>query len=326
MIVYQVPDLMSDNEESRQIRLTYPLELVLIRKNFLTQKPENSTNETWKIKVSGIGDLKVTLWPKIQPYLRREAIVNGQQIEWSKNELPAEDELGKFIMFYDQTNRRSYKLDLLTEDDLDRWSDERKISLFICHYSTAIANKSIWLQLEKKLIKPAAKDKAGAAAESALDEMVRVLKEAHRWHYEANYITWRMWADFILKQPGHQWESLTQSPPPHHMLHLFTAARTNPDNLVSELRQNLSIGKSINSSFEDDIGQIATEFKQLKVKFDGLVHGMTAFEARLDAIQFKCKTTGDNLSLFEVAVPPEDNEFSTQMFNKMSNQEDVDHE
>lgn len=294
-----------------------------MRKNFLSQKAESE--EEWDVVISGIGDLKVTLWSKIQPYLRREIIVADQQVQWSDQESPSEDELDKFISFYDQTHRRSFKLDVITDTDLNRWTDGRKITINICHYSTAVVNKTIWGKVEKKLLKPAAKDKAGAAAEAAVDQMINELKTAHRFHYVANYITWRMWADYVLKQPGNQWQSAIQAPPPHHMLHLFTAARTNPDDLVSELRHNLSIGKSINSGFEDDVAQLVNEFQQLKVKFDNVFHGMISLESRLNALQAKCKTTGDNLSLFEVAVPPSETEFSAQMFDQIIEQDDIDH-
>jgi hypothetical protein len=296
-------------------------------KNFVSQKSESSAEDTecWRISVSKVEELQHVLWPEIVVHIKREVIFNDLIPTWSETETPSEEDLPKFVSIFDPKSRRSYDLSSITNKDLERWNDERILQLNIFVFSNSVKNKKMWDAVEKKLITPADKDRAGAAAEAEIGRMVESLKQIHRHHYVAPYITWRRWADYLLKQPGHSRDAASLDPPPHHLIHLFCRAQTNAEALVADVRQNLSIGEGLNQDFSIDVANLATEFSAIKTFSQELNKAVESFERRLESMTQKVGNTNESLKLFRSAVGVTEDQYGRDLYDNIQEQEDVDH-
>lgn len=323
--VQSTSDESDESARSLLIEVVLDIKLHPVIKNFLNQKGGETLTEDWQLQVNNCQMFKAELWPLIQRHIGRKVIIDGSNMRWDEAVFPVEEDLPNFVQFFDTAQRRTMQLGIIGDEELSRWSDGRTINLIICRHSNNVVTKANWTKIEKQLIKPAAKDRAGAAAESALHEMVEKLKQKHRFHLYGQYIAWRIWADWILKQPGDQWNSLVNDPPPGHMLHLFKQAADNSENLAETLRHNLSIGKSVSSSLAVDVKTIVTEFKLLKEAHANLTRAFESLESRLETLLLRCEVTNENLEMFENAVPVQPTQFSRDCFDQIRDQEDIDH-
>lgn len=315
---------MSDDESNFSL---FKIKFYAITKSFSTQKSDTPVNadDPWIFEISTVVELKHSLWPKVRGLLRREIFFIEKQPTWGEHEIPQEEDQDKFVCVFDKISRRFYLLSEITTKDLHRWSDGRILNLIICQYSNAIHTKANWQTAEKKLLEPGEKDRAGAAAESAIGQVVDQLKAEHRLHYQSSYICWRQWADYIFKQPAHLREWLLSDPPPSHLIHLFARTRSDTDALVAEVRQNLNVGEGINEGMCLEVAGLRSSFDCIKKLIDELTKATQSFEVRLSALEQKCKNTSENLTLFQKAVRPQENEYGVELYNKIGEQDDVDH-
>lgn len=286
-----------------------------------------SSEAQWTIETSGLADFKVKLWLKVQPHLHREVIFINKAPTWSEKERPEEVDLHKFLIFFYKVGRRTVNLNGVTDADISRWStpDDRLIVLNICAYSMNVASKPNWTQVAKLLIKPAEKDKSGAAAGSAINELVDELKASHQFHYTAPYICWRQWADYVLNKPGNMRAQLIQDHASHHLIHLFTRSRNNNDVLLNNIRQNVNIGDGINNDVWNELERIQGDVDGLKLLIDESLNVVDLIENRINAMRIKCQHTTEHLNLFQDAMGPEENCYGRALFENIREQEDDDH-
>lgn len=305
----------------------YNLKVNAVVKTFLSQKTDSavSPEEHWSFEISTVAEFHHELWPKVRPFVKREIYFVEKKPFWSEKEIPDEEDLSKFVLLFDPKSRRSFDVAGITLADLARWDDERVMVLTICEYSVAVHSKPAWTSAEKSLILPAERDRSGAAAEAEIGRLVDKLKDQHQFHYQAQYITWRQWADYVLKQPGHTRERSINNPPPQHLIHLFSCAKEPADTLVSELRQNVNIGEGVNQSFSDQLVEMRAEFNKI-LRLSGLLQeAIQSFDVRLSSMEQRCENNRENISLFQAAVKPTESSFGRDMFEKIIDQEDVDH-
>lgn len=230
------------------------------------------------------------------------------------------------MSIFDPISRHTYWLENITSEDLERWKDGRLLQLNLFVYSSSVKTKKLLQLVEKKLLAPADKDRSGAAAEAEIAKLIETLKENHQFHFTAPYISWRRWADYLLKQPGHSRETAASHAPPHHLIHLFARAPANSDDLVADLRQNVNIGTGINNEFSTAMESLISEFAMIKTMAERLVTVTTSFERRLEAELRSVDKTRENLDLFRSAIPPAEDEFWKEMYDHIEQLEDLDHE
>lgn len=310
-------DVSIDNENS-----LYAIQLAPTVRNFLGQKTgRNLDDSEWKIAADSLDDFKHKLWIKSRSHFKREVVFTENLPVWSEKEEPEESDMEKFLSFIDGKGKRNYFLNSVSESDLVRWRD-RVVPMNIYIYSTAVSSRNSWLAVEKSLIKPAEVDRAGAASINELNIMVAKLKEVHALHYRATDITWQQWANYILRQDSCNHARLIAQSPPTHLIHFFAHARTDSDELVAQIRQNLSIGDRVNSAIASDVSNLRSAFDHMKII---VMQSFDDFDKRLSAVENNIAVNRNLLDGFQEAVGVEENDFGLQEFENIANIEDVDH-
>lgn len=302
-------------------RADYAVEFSVTLRNFMGQKTGSSLEENVKIGASDLNDFKHKLWLNIQEHLKREIIYVNNVPCWSEKETPEEIDVHKFVGFVDGKGKRNYSLAAVSEVDLTRWRD-RIVPMNVYTYSVTVASRSHWTQVERVLIKPAEVDRAGAASMNEIANMVVQLKEIHGAQYRGTDITWQQWANYVLRQDAHAQSNLIREPPPTHLIHFFSHTRTDADDLVAQIRQNLCIGERVNRGIDLEVSVLRSAFNNMKGTVLTLFDD---FDRRLTALEDKLATNQNLLDGFQEAVGVEENEFGVQEFENIVNMEDIDH-
>lgn len=269
------------------------------------------------------------VWLYVEPYLKREIVFgdDNHDVSWSEKEKPDYTDLEKFVSFYDgSVGRRTYDLTEINSTFLKLWSDERLITINIFPHSNSVLSKQNWKVASKNLVHSEETDRAGAVSETEINNLVERLKEVHRFHYVAPYITWRAWAEYIFKKGAHCRESLVIAPPPAHIIGLFQAARSNAENTNIQVRQNVSIAQGLNSGMGLDLESLVDEFQSAMHLHKETEQAFARFGAKLDAIKNRNENTSENLQLFASAFGPTESQSSRDYFDNIVTQEDIDHE
>lgn len=118
-------------------------------------------------------------------------------------ETPDVLDIDKFLKIIDTVSHNNHGVHGISEDRLEYWSDGRKLDLHVYPYGTSVQTKAQWTAIHKgqnALVPNVVTDKAGSATEEEIEALVERLKDIHRFHYTAPHITWRAWADWILKK------------------------------------------------------------------------------------------------------------------------------
>lgn len=129
------------------------IKLFGILKEFVSQKSDRVINPEvpWLLSVSTLDEFKKLLWCNAQPYLKREIYFTNDRPHWSDKMFPEEEDLNRFLIFFDTKARRTAYLDSITMADLERWSDGRALTVNIAEYSTAVNSKASFKLVEKYL-------------------------------------------------------------------------------------------------------------------------------------------------------------------------------
>lgn len=308
----------------------YSIELNLQTREFKGQT-SGVTKCALKIDCNSVPEFKRHLWIQIKDKLKREVVFDDNGPQWHVNVLPQEEDMERFILFYDSKSKRSMALDKINSITLNHWRSN-EIWLYVHVFSMSIANLSLWKKVQKSLIEPLNRDRAGASTIAEMNALVGRLKEIHRLHYQSNHINWIMWANRIQASESHLREKLIDSPPPPEMLHLFAIVRTSADDIISDVRQNLGVADNVNEgvSFSlsrvrilmDDILKIQNAITDLrneeKTKMELLNH-------ELKAMEMQATTTRSLITSMEQALPVTETDFGRQLLSEIQDQEDVDH-
>lgn len=167
--------------------------------------------------------------------------------------------------------------------------------------------------MNKILLQPGKKDRAGAPTAEELFDCVSELKEIH-CHYTALYSSWTKWANFILSQPGDQHSSL-----PDEYLHLFRAPPISEGSQLRVTRRGYQIAFSVCDS-------VSSEVSQLCEVVDELAEKVTNVQLLAHRLKSKVDTSRSLLEEMERSMPPEESEFSKKLASSVGDMVDVDHQ
>lgn len=308
----------------------YSVELQVQTREFKGQV-SGTTKCSLTINCDTVQSFRVQLWLKIHDKLKREIIFDDNDPRWNENISPKEEDMGRFILFYDTKSKRSFLLDKITETTLNHWRS-KEIWLYIHIYSLSVSNLTLWKKVVKTLIEPLNRDRAGASTVSDMNILVTQLKDVHKLHYQSNHINWIMWANRIQASDAHLREKLIKSPPPADMLHLFAVAKTSADDTIVDLRQNLSVAENVNAGVSSDLERVRTLFNNVVEIQSTILKLQVEQQTQIDllnqeliAMEIRASTTRSMISSMEQAVPAVESEFGRQIFSQIQDQEDVDH-
>lgn len=286
-----------------------------------------------QIDCNSVPEFKEQLWMKIHDKLKREVVFDDNGPQWHENISPKEEDLERFVLFYDSKAKRSSGLDKINSITLSHWRS-KEIWLYVHIYSMSIANLTLWKKVQKCLIEPLNRDRAGATNVFETNALVGRLKEYHRLHYQSGHINWVIWANRIQSAESHLQERMIHSPPPPDILHLFALAKTSADDTVADVRRNLFVAENVNEGVSsglsrvkvlvEDILKIQNEIAKLqgdeKTKTELLNY-------ELQIMETQAVTTRSMISSMGQALPTRQNEtaFGRREFSQIHDQEDVDH-
>lgn len=309
--------------------------LYSIELNIQTREFKGQTSGVTKTKVqihcNTVPDFKGNLWSKIKDKLKREVVFDEDDPRWHERLVPQDEDMERFVLFYDCKSRRTITLDKVNMVTLSHWRS-KEIWLYVHVYSTSIASLPLWKKVQKTLIEPLNRDRAGASNIAEMNALVGRLKEVHKLNYQSNHINWIMWANRIQASEPHLREKLINSPPSPDMLHLFALARTPADQAMSNVKQNLCVAGDVNEGVTsglsrvrclmDDISQIQNAIADLR-KQENIK--MVLLTRELEKMELQASTTRNLITSMEQALPATETDFGRQLFSKIQDQEDVDH-
>lgn len=190
---------------------------VLFVRSFKTQHLGDPVCSTNIFGTSG-SDILKCLWDNVEQYISREVIVEivdtEKHVKWSSKDSPDITDLAKFVLLKHAKTKKMYTMDDIQENSklLTSWRG-KEIQVHIFQYSTSVTSHSLWEVVNKQLLHPGNKDRAGAPSTEKLFDCVNQLKEKHS-HYTALWSSWEKWANFILAQPADHRDKLMIEAPP----------------------------------------------------------------------------------------------------------------
>lgn len=284
-----------------------------------------------QINCSSVEQFKAQIWLKINDKLKREIVFVDDEPRWHENVTPKEEDMERFVLFYDAKSKRSSTLEKVNNIILNHWRS-KEIWLYTHVYSMSISNLSLWKKVLKTLIEPINRDRAGACAISEMNSLAARLKEIHNMHFQASHINWVMWANRIQASEPHLREKLIQNPPPGDMLHLFAVTRTPADERVADLKQNLCVAENVNDG-------VSTGLSRFRILLSGVIERQNAINTlqteqqtpiellnhELTTMETQASTTWSLITSMEQALPAIETDFGRRIFSQIQDQENVDH-
>lgn len=283
------------------------------------------------INCNSLDEFKQQLWLKINDKLKREVVFDETSPQWHESVSPKEEDMERYVLFYDTKSKRTSMLSKINTMTLNHWRS-KEIWLYIHVYSTSVSNLTLWKKVQKTLIEPLNRDRAGADSISEMNTLVSKLREIHRFHYRSGHINWLTWANRIQAHEPHLRENLIRSPPPPDILHLFAVSRTAADDTIAEMRQNLSVAENVNDGMGDGLVRIRSLFDNVIEMQKSIVQMQNEQQNQIELLDHELKTmetqtstTRSLLNSMEQAVPAITTIFGRRAFSQIQDQEDVDH-
>lgn len=323
----------SQDEEDSCTELFYIKFKIMIRQ-FKTQQQATDIGEIC-VKFTDLKTFTDDIWEKIFVHLKKEIIYDDtNQPSWSDN-IPNIADINRFVSFYEPVARKAFQFDSINEAKLRNWcklqtkdDHDIKIYLYILPYSSNVSSKAHWTNAEKVLIRPEERDRAGATAATVVNELLKELKDLHRNSYKGHESTWYIWASYIAKRIEKDplaKDSLLQDGPPGHICHLFSTVQESDDVLLSNLRNNVSIGISVNSDIADDLSALKIMHQKLVDRNKAEAADLELMGTKLKMMDIKMMSRANMINAMNDAVAPTHNAFGTELLDEVIDSEDVDH-
>lgn len=269
-----------------------------------------------------IPNLLAFLWNISRQYVSREAVVeqieDDKQVRWSSKTSPDASDIHKFVIFKEEKTKKLYSVADLDDNSrlLAKWRG-KKIQVHVYKYSTSVTSNTIWELVNKKLLHPEKKDRAGAASTEELFECIHQLKTVHS-HYTALHSSWVKWASYILSQPGDRRPTLMTEAPPDEYLHLFRAPPTSEGDLLRTTRQGLQVAQNMVAGFKSSVNVLCDRVGSLFAAMNELQLQVHELKAQIDNSQVM-------LESMQSSLPPQESEFSRRLASNVSDMPDIDH-
>jgi hypothetical protein len=306
----------------------FVIKLSLFARTFIGNRSGgNAANVT--IRCNTLAEFLSMTFHQALPHLKREIVLtedNGNQVAvWSDKERPDEEDLSKFVFFYDTVQRRQKLVSELNTNILQSWKD-RNINCFMHVYSDSLSSNALYQVAKKTLLQPVQRDRAQAATTELWNNLKQQLKEKHGHHLSAQDINWRQWANFILQSEPHLHSQLIEVGPPPCLIHLFSSARSSDGEVLQRTRQTMSIGSNLAGQYAFEFGSLRDEYTHLTDVGKEFIRLQDHFKRRLDALETLNQTHVQMLQCMETSVGPVETQVGRRMYDRVENRPDVDHE
>lgn len=290
------------------------------QKEFVGQKAIGQDVEE-EVAAESCADVLDIIWSKVESWVKREILVNGDNFAFADNEAPVRAEIGNFVILHDKAAKKNYSVSQLSTDVLRKMRDKH-INVMVHIYGKGIASKAIHQKMSAALLQPTNRDRAGAHSTASLMEMVQKLKEIHGSYLSGNTSSWSMWANSIHSSPTHRQEALISELPPAHLVHLFRSVPTAEIEVMRSARNGLQVANNLNDLYTENMKIFRQEFMKLK---EHTLRGFELFEVRLTATEEMLAAHGRLVGSMDGALNVEVNSVSLQEEQQIPDLEDVDH-
>lgn len=293
---------------------------VFQRKEFVGQK---SISEDVEEEIGGDSCQAVldVLWTKINQWIKREVIVDGDNFRFAEKETPDRDEISKFVIFHDKSAKKNYSVSQLTSDVLRKLRDKH-VHVMVHVFGKAVSSKAIHQKMTASILQPVDRDRAGAHSTVMLSELSKKLKETHGSFLSGNMSSWTMWANAIHSAPANRHEAMVNELPPAHLIHLFRSVPTSDSERMRSTQHGLRIAGNLNDLYLENVKALRQEFTKMKENvyrmFEMYEVRLSAAEGMLTSNGLLVNSMGENLDVEVTAVSLEEERQITDM-------EDVDH-
>lgn len=290
------------------------------QKEFVGQK---SLSKEDAVVVTGenANDILDAIWKIAVLSIKREVIVNGDEIEWSENSVPIRENIDQFVILQDRIARKAYLVDQITTVLLARLRNKH-VNVMVHVYGRQICNKNIHGKFVSKLLQPEQRDRANADSTQSLMAMVDVLKKTHAGVLAANVSIWQMWANSIQSAAPHLHEEMINRPPPPHLIHMFVRASTSEAEIRESIQQGLLVADNLNDTYVGHLAKIREDFDRTRREviraFEFMDHRIKSFEDVL--------TSNTRLvNAMSTSATPKPNAVSMDVEQTITDMEDIDH-
>lgn len=290
-------------------------------------KGHSSGKEVGKWGVAGdtVKDFLHNCWLLSKRYLKQEVLFRCDESGvahpiWS-TKTPQEADFVRFALFRDKSNHRYYTIDKVTVNLLQNWR-KNDIYLLLHVYSLSVNNRSVFKTVKDMLLEPAAKDRAGAASNRAVEKLVITLRNKHGASWKAQDIAWMMWANAIFTAEPHLQESMTNEAPPEHLAKLFAAKE---QQRLKAIRRSFAMAHNVNAGYHDEIVSIRASCNDLETTIQTLNNQMQLMKRRIEALETRDSLGQSFISAAEETLQATETTFSQSLVSRVSEQEDTDH-
>ncbi|ETL38123.1 hypothetical protein L916_10270 [Phytophthora nicotianae] len=219
-------------------------------------------------------DILEKIWDQFSFHVKGRAVKSDGA--WAV-EPAAIDSWSKFMVF----KVKKHIIDSSKSDeDWNAWLQsmhDKTVTLLIYDYGVGLGRKQDRQAFQKDCILPAETDRAGAAAEVTLREVVGRLQDLWGATYTGKAVVWRMWATEVVRsQDRTAWEDKIRAPPPLRVLRLLSAAHSRIQEHLDDLNHSTQIALDcVNASIAGSM--------ELRRDWEAYRHRLESFETMLQS-------------------------------------------
>lgn len=281
----------------------------------------------WGVSGNNPEDFIHNCWKLSEKYLKREVVFIANESglatpSWSSRSLPEEVDFVRFALLKDKSNHRCYTIDKVTPTLLQNWRN-KEIQLLLHVYSLSVNSKGVFKTVRDTLLEPEERDKAGAASNKSLSELVQKLRHIHGTAWQANDISWMMWANAILTSEANQQDILMQEAPPAHLAKLF-ATKEQPR--LRAIRRSYAVAHNVNSGYHDEIIAIREAFDDLEKSTQNMMCIMKLLKRRIESLEHRDVIGESFISAAEDALNVEETVFGASLASSVGVMDEIDHQ
>ena len=219
-------------------RETYSFSVTPVVKKYKGQQASKSQLlDEYLVQCASVASLKQVLWSRFKEHVtclvELDTNTDGETTYRYKPDEVTEDHINHFIMLHRYKKYYAFQASvvdanviLMKQSHLQLFNDkddEKPIQVVICKYSHVIQTATMFSSFESQVLIAQETDRAGAAAESAIQDMMARLRTSHEHHYQGHDIHWRLWAKHVVNRvPAHQQDRAVTSNPPDLIVEFFT--------------------------------------------------------------------------------------------------------
>ncbi|KAJ3250650.1 hypothetical protein HK103_003285, partial [Boothiomyces macroporosus] len=216
---------------------------------------------------------------------------------------------------------------LRVEENKQQSETKPFVEVTILKYSNTLQISAHFQQFSQSFLRVEERDRAGAVANSYVEELTEKLMDIHRGSYESAGGNYRLWANWLVATlPANEIDVHARNPPPSNIIHLFRSTRPAIIGQVENYRRKAKL------SFDalDEIKGKVDHLKEFRVRlvecYDRLQLTMTEYDNKIENLE---ETIRIYQNTFQAIIEAPDLHLDTtlgaEFEGRVVEQDDIDH-